>query len=284
MLKKIISAIAAGFIFALLALTVTASAGETLLHGYSIPIDIDINGSYIENPGKGILCDDGIVYVPVRYASNALGASVVWEETGADAIVSNGNIILVFDPATQGCYVDGCWVPAPQIMKDGVLYADSKFLFTWLGASVSWDSYRYEVKVAIPGYVVPSEYIESYYTPTDVYWLSKITHCEAGSVSFDAQVMVANVVLNRRADGSFPNTVKDVIYDRKHGIQFSPAHNGTLERANPNTKTVLACKAALNGLDLAPGCLYFRYASDKTGWISRNKNLYKVVGRQAFYR
>lgn len=284
MLKKLMSVIAIGFAFAVLAFTTTASAEETKLYGYSIPIDIDINGNYIENPGKGILCDDGLVYVPLRYVSNVFGANVVWEESLADAVVTAPDKVLVFDPSSQGCYVNDCWIPAAQMMKDGVLYVDSKFIFTWLGGCVLWDDYRYEVKVTVPGFTLPNEYIEKFYTPNDLYWLSKIVTCEAGSVSFEAQVMVSNVILNRRASSSFPNTVYDVIYDRRYGIQFSPAYSGKLSRANPSTKTVLACKAALNGLDLAPGCLYFIYASNKNGWIARTRPLYKVLGNQAFYK
>ncbi len=284
MLKKLVSAFLISFALTVITLCQTANAKEVKFEGYNIPIDIDINGSYLENGGKGYLDENGITYVPIRFASEALGATVSWDNASCRATVTKGYTSLVFDPSTEGCYVNGTWNYAPQRLENGVLYTNANFLFPALGTQVGWDSYRYEVKVTAPGYTVPSAYLESYYTPEDLYWLSKIVTCEAGSVSFEAQVMVANVVLNRRVSTLFPNTIKEVIYDKKFGIQFSPAHNGKIDKANPTTHTILACKAALNGTVLAPNCLYFNYASNKTGWVAKNRTLYKVIGTQAFYK
>ena len=286
MLKKMLSAFVAGFVITVIMLAQTSvSAAQVKFEGYEVPIDIDVNGSYLENGGKGYLDVNGITYVPVRFASEALGASIVWDSAAGDAVITTKSYVqLVFDPETQGCYVNGTWTYAAQRLENGVLYANANFLFPALGAQVGWDSYRYEVKVTAPGHTVPASYIESYYTPEDLYWLSKIVTCEAGSVSFNARVMVANVILNRRASDDFPDTVYGVIYDKKFGVQFPPAHSGKVARANPTTTTILACKAALNGLDLAPGCLYFNYASNKTGWVATHRPLYKIVGNQAFYR
>ena len=282
MLKKVLSALFCSFVITVLITAVNAQ--QVKFEGYEVPIDIDVNGSYLENGGKGYLDVSGIVYVPVRYVSEALGANVGWEPTNGDAIITKGDTTLVFDPQTQGCYVNNVWIPSQQKLKNGTLYTDANFIFYWLGATVGWDSYRNEVKVTVPGYTVPAQYIESYYTPEDLYWLSKIVTCEAGSVSFEARVMVANVILNRRASKDFPNTVYGVIYDTKFGVQFPPAHSGKVAKANPSTTTIMACKAAFNGLDLAPGCLYFNYASNKTGWVATNRKLYKVIGNQAFYK
>lgn len=284
MLKKIVSVFVTGIVLAAISFAMTASAEEVKFDGYNVPIDVDINGNYLDNGGKGFLDTDGITYIPVRFASNALGAQVSWNQAKCQATVKKGSTTLVFDPASNICYVNGKKNKAEQKHIGGVLYINANFLFPALGGKVGWDSYRYEVKVTVPGYYVPSEYIETYYTPDDLYWLSKITTCEAGNVSFVGKVMVANVILNRRASKSFPNTIKEVIYDKKFGTQFPPAHNGSIDKANPTTHTILACKAALNGLMLAPDCLYFNYASNKTGWVAKNRQLYKVVGNQAFYK
>lgn len=284
MLKKIASAFVIGFAIAAISFAMTASAAEVKFDGYNVPIDVDVNGNYLDNGGKGFLDSDGITYIPVRFASNALGAEVSWDQSKCQATVKKGSKTLVFDPATNSCYVNGKWNSAAQKHIGGVLYVNANFLFPALGAQVGWDSYRYEVKVTVPNYYVPTQYLETYYTPDDLYWLSKITTCEAGNVTFQGKVMVVNVILNRRASSYFPNTIKEVIYDRKFGIQFPPAHNGNLDKAKPTTHTILACKAALNGLVLAPDCLYFNYASNKTGWVAKNRELYKVVGNQAFYK
>ena len=285
MLRKLLSAFIIGFACTVLLVSQwSASAEQVKFEGYEIPVDIMVNGSYLEDSGKGFLDDNGIIYVPVRFVSEALGAYVRWDAILETAVVSRQLREYVFEPATQGCYVDNVWSYTSQRIINGVLYADAKFLLAKFGASYEYDSLRHEISLSLPDYTVPTQFLETYYTAEDLYWLAKIVTCEAGSVTFNQQVMVANVILNRRASSSFPNTIYEVIYDRRFGIQFSPAYSGRLPKANPNAKTYLACKAALNGLNLAPDCLYFIYASNKSGWIARTRPLYAIVGNQAYYK
>lgn len=284
MLKKTLKTFAFAIVLTFVTLLLpTVCAAAYSINGFEIPVDIDVNGTYLEDNAKGFLGTDGITYVPVCGASEALGASVSLAANG-NITVTKGYVTLVFNPAEQSCYVNNYYNYAPQIYKNGVLYSSMRVIFENLGATVAWDSYRYEAKVTLPGNIVPQRYVEQYYTPEDLYYLSKIVTCEAGNVSFEAKIMTANVILNRRASSSFPNTVYGVIFDTKYGKQFPPAHNGVLEKANPNTNTILACKVALNGVNLAPDCLYFNYAKNTTGWVAKNRVLYKVVDSQAFYK
>ncbi len=68
----------------------------------------------------------------------------------------------------------------------------------------------------------------------DLKFMSCIVYCEAGNMGYDAKLAVANVVLNRmrdKGDYGHCNTVKEVIYDHKWGVQFSPTVNGSLKSA-----------------------------------------------------
>ena len=50
---------------------------------------------------------------------------------------------------------------------------------------------------------------------------------EAGTEDIKGKVLIANVIMNRVANKEFPNTVTDVIMDRKNGVpQFSPIYDG----------------------------------------------------------
>lgn len=72
------------------------------------------------------------------------------------------------------------------------------------------------------------------FNKTDLMFLSCIIYCEAGGMSRDAKLGVANVILNRmrnKGDWAHVNTVKKVIYDNKWGTQFSPTVNGSLSKA-----------------------------------------------------
>jgi len=66
------------------------------------------------------------------------------------------------------------------------------------------------------------------YSEADLRLLSAIIYCEAGSESYKGKVAVGIVIMNRVKSGSFPDTVKGVIYQ---SYQFSPVRNGSLDRA-----------------------------------------------------
>ena len=88
---------------------------------------------------------------------------------------------------------------------------------------------------------------ESYYGARDVYWLSHIINAEAGNQPMDGQIAVGNVVLNRVADERFPNSVKEVVFDRRGGVaQFSPTADGRIS-LTPDEDAELAAKLAFEG-------------------------------------
>jgi len=63
------------------------------------------------------------------------------------------------------------------------------------------------------------------YTEEELRLMSGIIYCEAGSMGESARIAVANVIINRansKTDWGHVNTIKEVIYDQKWGVQFSP--------------------------------------------------------------
>ena len=63
------------------------------------------------------------------------------------------------------------------------------------------------------------------YTEAELRLMSGIIYCEAGSMSEPARIAVANVIINRvnsKTDWGHVNSIKEVIYDDKWGVQFSP--------------------------------------------------------------
>ncbi len=285
MLKRTISVfLCATLLCAALAGVFTAQAAGVSVDGYEIPIDVTVNGVYLNKSARGYLGADGVTYVPVRGVSEALGATVTWNGTTNTAVVTKGDKMLCFNTVNSLCTANGIPKLAQIKLENGVMYVPARFLAENLGVDIQWDSFMYEVDLTLPGYVVPSGYVETAYNADDIYWLSRIVTCEAGSVSFNAKIMVANVIINRRTSKAFPNTIKDVIFDKKFGIQFPPAHNGFINKANPTTNTILACKVALNGVMLVPECMYFSYTSDNFSWVYHNCELYTTIGNQAFYK
>ena len=95
----------------------------------------------------------------------------------------------------------------------------------------------------------------------DVTLLAALIQCEAGGCSYDCQLAVGSVVVNRVKSGSFPNTVYKVIYQRG---QFGPASSGKLAsriKKGVSKTARRAAQAALSGTDNTNGAKYFKLAS-----------------------
>lgn len=105
----------------------------------------------------------------------------------------------------------------------------------------------------------------------EIYLLAAIIHCEARGESYEGQVAVGAVVLNRVNSSLFPNTIKDVIYQKG---QFSPVGSGTLDRVllngNVSSSCLSAAKDAIAGSNPIGNCLYFHRVNGDSGIIIGN--------------
>lgn len=91
--------------------------------------------------------------------------------------------------------------------------------------------------------------------------LAAIIQCEAGNQSYECQLAVGAVVMNRVKSSRYPNSISKVIYQSG---QFGPVTNGSLSRRLKNgvsSTARRAAKAAISGKDNTGGCLYFNAAS-----------------------
>lgn len=119
----------------------------------------------------------------------------------------------------------------------------------------------------------------------DIYWLARIIEAEAGGEPYNGKVAVGNVVLNRVASKSFPNTIYNVIFEYYGNIpQFSPVADGTIYNT-PSQQSIQAAKDAVNGVRPVGDSTYFFNPSKAAGtWIVRNKTYVMRIGGHVFYR
>lgn len=119
----------------------------------------------------------------------------------------------------------------------------------------------------------------------DLYWLSRIIHAEASGEPYNGKVAVGNVIMNRIASSSFPNTVYNVIFEYYNNIpQFSPVAEGTIYNT-PSAESVQAAKDALNGVKVVGNATYFFNPDKATGsWIVNNKTYVMRIGSHVFYK
>lgn len=100
------------------------------------------------------------------------------------------------------------------------------------------------------------------YTEEEIYLLAQCVEAEAGySVGQGLnQKYITQVILNRVQSGKFPNTIKEVIYDKPDGVvQFSVAYNGRIDREVEAETLLNVYSVLLYGTDL-PEYVHYAYS------------------------
>ena len=118
--------------------------------------------------------------------------------------------------------------------------------------------------------------------------LLRIVEAEAGGEDTEGKMLVAGVVLNRVASEDFPDSVKEVVFQRSNGTaQFSPVYSGRYDRVRISEDTVEAVERVLCGEDLTEGALYFaarKYAdTTKMRWFDEHLTYLFTHGGHEFF-
>ncbi len=229
--------------------------------------------------------ENRVTYVPLRSFLDALGIwySLEWNQQyhrafvyawGLSLSVGEGDRYL---KANDRClYLYGsCYLLNDRLMVPLQPLAQA------CGVEAVWDERTREVRLS--GKYSPILSGEDFYDETDLYWLSRIIYAEAGIECFDGQVAVGNVVLNRMARRSWPDTVYEVVFDDRFGVQFTPASTGTIYQ-EPSAQAIAAAKVAMEGVDLVEDSLYFVNESVSSCTWFRECCIYVTsIGRHSFY-
>ena len=121
---------------------------------------------------------------------------------------------------------------------------------------------------------------EKWYTEEELDLLARLIYFEARGECYEGQVAVGAVVINRLKTSGFPNTIHDVIYQKK---QFSPVSSSKWNSEITDYGTCYqAAIEALNGEDPTGGALYFYNPRISTSeWIF-TRTVIKVIGNHNF--
>lgn len=242
-------------------------------------------------PIKVAVCIDGQIaelntalvnsttYVSIREFSMAMGAaSVAWDNGTADVIAPGlnvtatvGNIYLV----ANGRYL---FLPNGSLLINNNMMLPVRVLAKAFDAKAEWNGETYTVNITKgSGAIAPGSV---FYDDDDLYWMSRIISAEAGGESFTGKIAVGSVIMNRIASPEFPDTVHAVIFDKRYGIQFTPAYSGAINN-NPSEDCIIAAKIALDGGNTAGNSLYFSCTTHC--WAARTRPYALKIGNQYFY-
>lgn len=114
------------------------------------------------------------------------------------------------------------------------------------------------------------------------YLLAKIAMAEAEGCNTQTKTLIIMCVLNRVWSDKFPDTIKEVIFQKN---QFSPINDGRWDRVEPSEDCYEAVKMVMEAkYDYSRGATYFESCVNEDNWHSRNLEfLYESEGIR-FYK
>ena len=245
-------------------------------------IPVNIAGKDLAD--KALLIND-TTYVTLRSFSDALTNVKIsyngWQRRAE--VVAQGLLLS----ATDGAYVveangRALFSMTPVvIMSNGKMYVPVRTLAKAYGVSVLWQNDTRTVNIR--GAFSPLESAETFYDQDELYWLSRIINAESRGEPMLGQIAVGNVVLNRVKHRDYPATIYGVIFDRKHGVQFSPVLDGSIYK-EPTYSSTLSAKIVLEGFTLSERALFFLAPKiAQSNWIVNNRTYLFTVGNHDFY-
>ena len=245
-------------------------------------VSVLINGT----PFSGsIEIKNNTTYVGIRKFSTDLepSASVTYSSAARTLTVKTSKLTLTCTDGSNYIVANGRYLyyDQPIFMKDGIMYAPILQLYRAFDAGIKWSDSMHGFAVTRGGGAITAG--SSYYRSDEVYWLSRIISAEAKGEPLLGKIAVGNVILNRVRERAFPNTIYSVIFDKKFGVQFTPAANGTIYQA-PTEESIIAAKICLEGYSVSKNILYFvNPTKSPNSWASKNRAYFGKIGNHAFY-
>ena len=110
--------------------------------------------------------------------------------------------------------------------------------------------------------------------------LARAINGEARGESYEGQVAVGAVILNRTRDPNFPKTIAGVIYQPG---AFTAVDDGQINvPIDSNSTVVKAARDAMDGWDPTDGCIYYwNPATATSSWIW-SRQVIKKIGTHSF--
>ncbi len=218
---------------------------------------------------------DGVTYVPLRTLLDAFGGwKLFWDGTRKEAVAESEDGWLRVNPTLDSLTVNGYTYEGIVTVENGRTYVPLRLIATACGGAAAWDGIFGGAAVTSPN---------APYDAEELYWLSRIINAESGGEPLEGRIAVGNVVLNRVISSEFPDTIRQVVFDRKDAVQFEPVSNGTVYNP-PSDGSVMAAKMALDGVSVVGKSMYFYAPSLSQGlWINGNRTYYTTIGCHRFY-
>ena len=116
------------------------------------------------------------------------------------------------------------------------------------------------------------------FTEAEIALLARVISAEAKGESYEGQVAVGAVILNRVEHPSFPNTISGVVYQYR---AFECVANGEINKAvaESSKQAALDC---INGYDPSGGAIYYYNPKNTTNSFMLSRPVITIIGDHTF--
>ena len=253
-------------------------------------VSVDINGTSLYQ-SKDLL-KSGVTYVPLRAFADYIGEfQISWNSLTKTATVKDQSTVITARVGDK--YITSnsirIYSDASNLLFENRIYVPIRSIAEAMGLTVTWNASRRLATVSgeYSAEVSPDDFLQGDSSndikQDDLYWLSRIISAESRGESMAGKIAVGTVVMNRVKSSMYPDTVYDVIFDRKYGTQFTPVASGTIYN-NPTAESIEAAKRVLAGERTNSRILFF--VNEKlapNNWISKNRTYILTIGNHKFY-
>lgn len=265
-----------------LSVVLTVNAADEIDISQTQKVNIEING--LSYTAETALLIDGTTYLPFRaFYEYVHNGEIVWDENAKTATATSDTLSITATVGDNYVCANGRYIysSASTILINGRIYIPARTLAKIFSYELVWDEKTSSVDMEGDG--TPILNATDYYDSVSLYWLSRIISCEARGEELEGQIAVGNVVLNRVESDEYPNTVYGVVFDKKFGVQFTPAYNGTIY-SEPAEISVIAAKICLEGYSLSDSILYFYEPTlSTTSWMEYDCDYEFTIGCHRFF-
>lgn len=269
----------------ILIFTLTLPANAYYTTDYLVPYTLSVNGNVIETEDNSYIIDN-TAYAPIRFVLNAIGIyEMEWDDSERSVTFSHNDTTVKLYEGYDYAFINDTQVKLDNLVlinNDRTL-VPVRFVSELFGFYVDWNNTFYIVNLVKDELNVDEGIIEKDYNLDDVMWLSRIIEAESSGEPFSGKIAVGNVILNRVKCDEFPDTISEVIFDRKFGVQFQPVANNKIYNT-PSNESVMAALLAIRDVNLAGDSLYFLNPVIATNrWILNNRTYYTTINNHDFY-
>lgn len=275
-----------------LALTINSIAASNAEQEGTKEVRVVWDGEVIHT-GTPVYVKTGRTFIPVRWIEHKTDTSLEWNaETNQLRVhVPSGDTVTFYINSKKIFWNGNAYfMDVESFISNGRIYLPTRYIADMVGLDIQWSNQDWELQITsnankefkmIANHESPSETAMLPYSEEDLLLLAKIIDAEAGNESYEGQVAVGSVVINRVKDSRFPDTIEEVIYQPN---QFGPVTTGKIDQIEPDEDALRAAKQVLLGEDLLEDALYFFNPNRDSNEAFKNLTLVKDIGNHRFMK